>query len=70
MGGIKRKILVILAAAIVMTCFNGCGGNDGENSEETANTAQITETVPEILETVATESAKTEMVCSIILNTI
>lgn len=50
MNRIKR--LVITAAAVVLTCFNGCDGNGGEISEETANTAQITETTLEIPETV------------------
>lgn len=61
MDGIKRKSLLILSAVLVIACFNGCDGNDVENSEETANTAQITETVSEISETPETEtSAETE----------
>lgn len=51
MNRIKR-LAITAAAVIVLTCFNGCDGNGGEISEESANTAQITETASEISETV------------------
>lgn len=51
MNRIKR-FASVLAAALVLTCFNGCDGNVGGTSEESANTAQITETASEISETV------------------
>lgn len=47
-----KQLASVTAAAIVLTCFNGCDGNVGGNSEESANTAQITETAAEISETV------------------
>lgn len=52
MNRIKR-FASVLAAALVLTCFNGCDGNVGGTSEESANTAQITETASEISETVS-----------------
>ena len=62
MDGIKRKSLLVLAAALVTACFNGCGGNAGGVPEETAATAiaQITETAPEISETPETKVSETE----------
>lgn len=62
MNRIKRLALVT-AAAIVLACFNGCDGNGGEISEESANTAQITEMTLEISETVLeTEITEAETV--------
>lgn len=59
MNRIKR--LALTAAFLVLTCFSGCDGNGGSVSEETANTAQITETSAEISETVSeTEIAEAE----------
>lgn len=47
--------------ALVLTCFNGCA-ESGEVLEETANTAEMTETASEISETVSeTEISKTEI---------
>lgn len=64
MNRIKR-LASVTAAAIVLACFNGCDGNGGEISEESANTAQITETTLEISETVLeteiTEAETAEM---------
>lgn len=62
MNRIKR-LASVTAAAIVLACFNGCDGNGGEISEESANTAQITETTLEISETVLeTEITEAETV--------
>lgn len=60
MDVIKRKSLLVLAAAIVTACFNGCDGNTGGISEETAAISQITEMTPEISETSETKVSETE----------
>ena len=52
---------MVILAALVMTCFSGCAGS-GEVLEETANAAEIMETVSETAETkTETEISKTEI---------